>query len=246
MRNVFKSAFGVIAGLASIMGVGLLFIRSVYAVATACAFYCIAITTLGIAIYRSILKSLEFGNKGTYRHLASFGTFVCDDGKKALFENVRLIQAKVPFLDKIEHKYKWRGTGCPKIFANGSMVPNEQKINKLADSYDSFFIKLDRVLSFNECTSIQITFESPLSESTPRICYKVEDPTEMLQFKVLLGFVTDKLSPAILTRKKISSEVNSVEEHIGNVDYDVVHRSYLHILHKPEIGYYYTLSWAIP
>ena len=102
MRNIFKSAFGVIAGLASIIGVGLLFIRSAYAVATACAFYCIAITTLGIAIYRSILKSLEFGNKGTYRHLASFGTFVCDDGKKALFENVRLIQAKVPFLDKIE------------------------------------------------------------------------------------------------------------------------------------------------
>ncbi|WP_295058137.1 hypothetical protein [uncultured Fibrobacter sp.] len=246
MQHIFKSAFGITAGLASIIGVGLLFVRSVYAVATACAFYCIAITVLGIAIYRSILKSLEFGNKGTYRHLASFGTFVCDDGKMARFENVRLIQAKVPFLEKIEHKYKWRGSGCPKIYANGSMIPNEQKVNNLADSYDSVFIKLDRVLSFNECASVQISFESPLSEPTPRICYKVEDPTEMLLFKVLLGFVTDKLSPAVLTRRRISSEVNSAEEHIGNVDYDVAHRSYLYIMHKPEIGYYYTLSWVMP
>lgn len=220
-------------------------IQSIYAVATACAFYCIAITALGIAIYRAVLKSLEFRNGRKYQRLIYSCSFICDDAKNARFENFRFIQAKVPFLDKIEYKYKWRGQGNPKIFVNGNLATEEQIIHNSADSYDSVTIQLDRVLSFNECLSMQISFECSLSEAAPRICYKVEEPAEMLQFKVLLGFVTEKLSPAILTRRKISSETNSVEEIVKSIDYDFAHRSYLYILPKPEIGYYYTLSWKM-
>jgi hypothetical protein len=107
MKEIFKNSFGILAGLASIVGVGLIFVRSDYAIAVVCGFYCIAITILAIAIYRAVLKSLVFRNSGKYRRLASFCTFVCDDGKTARFEVARLIQAKVPFLDKIEHKFKW-------------------------------------------------------------------------------------------------------------------------------------------
>lgn len=245
MQNILKNAFGITAGLASIIGVGLLFVHSIYAVATACAFYCIAITALGVAIYRAVLKSLEFRNEGKYHRLASFCTFTCDDGKNAQFGIIRLIQAKVPFLHKIEHKYKWNGKGIPKIIINGSLATEEQIIHNLANSYDSVTIKLDRILSFNECLSIQLSFECSLSEAAPRICYKVEEPAEMLQFKVLLGFVTETLSPAVLTRRRISSETNSIEEIIKCIDYDFAHRSYLYILPKPEIGYYYTLSWKM-
>lgn len=91
MKEIFKNSFGILAGLASIVGVGLIFVRSDYAIAVVCGFYCIAITILAIAIYRAVLKSLVFRNSGKYRRLASFCTFVCDDGKTARFEVARLI-----------------------------------------------------------------------------------------------------------------------------------------------------------
>ena len=245
MNEIFKNSFGILAGLASIVGVGLIFVRSDYAIAVVCGFYCIAITVLAVAIYRAVLKSLVFRNSGKYRRLASFCTFVCDDGKTARFEVVRLIQAKVPFLDKIEHKYKWRGKNIPKVFVNDAVVPVGARQTGSSDSYDTIVIKLDRVLTFNECSSVRVAFESSLSDSKPRICYKVEEPTDMLRFKVLLGYVNEKLEPAVLVRQKISSEVNPEEEIVQNVDFDLAHRSYSYVLDKPEIGYYYILTWNV-
>ena len=245
MKEILGKSFGFIAGLASIIGVGLIFIRSNYAIMAVCIFYCIAITLLAVAIYRAVLKSLAFRNGGNYRRLASFCTFVCDDGKTARFEVLRLIQAKVPFLDRIEHKYKWRGKSIPTIFVNNSLVSDKTQIKGKSNFYDTIVIKLDRVLTFNECTSVRVVFESSLSDSKPRICYKVEEPAEMLQFKVLLGYVNEKLAPAVLVRQKISSEVNPEEEFVQNVDFDLAHRSYMYVLDKPEIGYYYILTWNL-
>ena len=243
MKEFFRNSFGIVAGLASIMGVGLIFIRSNYAIAVVCGFYCIVITFLAVAVYRAVQKSLVFRNGGKYRRLASFCTFICDDGKIARFEVARLIQAKVPFLDKIEHKFKWCGKTEPKVFVDGSLISDGDYVSGLNGSYDTVVIKLDRTLSFNECTSVRVAFESSLSDSKPLICYKVEEPAEMLQFKVLLGYVNEKMTPAVLSRRKISSEINPVEEIVQSVDFDLAHRSYSYILDKPEIGYYYILSW---
>ena len=76
-----------------------------------------------------------------YRRLASFCTFVCDEGKTARFEVARLIQAKVPFLDKIEHKFKWCGSIAPKIFINGSIASDNDCVSGLSGSYDTVVLK---------------------------------------------------------------------------------------------------------
>lgn len=148
-------------------------------------------------------------------------------------------------MDKIEHKFKWCGSIAPKIFINGSIASDNDCVSGLSGSYDTVVIKLDRTLAFNECASVRIVFESSLSDAKPLICYKVEEPAEMLQFKVLLGYVNEKLAPAVLSRRKISSEINPMDEIIQNVDFDLAHRSYSYVLDKPEIGYYYILTWNV-
>lgn len=99
MLGFLKNAFGYVAGASSIIGLAILLFKAEEAVVFVVAFYCVAITSLMVAVYRAVCKSLFSSHKDKFIRVATFCTFTCDDGKNATFGIRRLIQSKVPFLD---------------------------------------------------------------------------------------------------------------------------------------------------
>lgn len=243
MLNIFKNAFGVIAGMSSIIALAIIPFKSMPALIVVLFFYCLSITFLVIAIYKAVCKSLAATHKNKFIRIASFCTFTSDDGKNARFETMRLIQSKVPFLDCIEHKFKWNGSGKPKIYVNGNNVSSSFKPNGKPGEFDSVNVKFDKVISYNESTSFKVALESQYSESIPRISCKIDEPTKILQFRVLLGFKKGNQKPARIFRRLINSEVDSDVEECGVVDFDNNHKVYFHMIENPEIGYFYTMEW---
>lgn len=243
MLNVFKNIFGVIAGASSIIALAIIPFKSTPALIAVLIFYCVSITFLMIAIYRAICKSLASVHKNKFVRIASFCTFSCDDGKNAKFETMRLIQSKVPFLDGIDHKFKWMGNGLPKVSVNGIDVSSSFRPNGKPGEFDSIKVKFDKVVSYNESASFKVSFESQYSEVTPRIRCKIDEPTKVLQFRVLLGFKKGNQKPARIYRRLITSEIDSDIEECGVVDFDNAHKVYFHVIENPQIGYFYTMEW---
>lgn len=243
MLNVLKNVFGYVAGASSILALVLLFFNNKVALIVALAFYCVSVTLLVVAVYRAVCKSLSSRHKDKFVRTASFCTFSCDDDKNARFETMRLIQAKVPFLDCIEHKFKWNGKGSPKIFVNDTDVTSSFKPNGKAGAFDSINIKLGKVISYNESASFKVAFTSQYSEVSPFIRCKIDEPTKVLQFRVLLGYKKENPGSARIYRRLIDSEVDAPVEDCGVVDFDMVHKVYFHVIENPEIGYYYSIEW---
>ena len=147
MLKIFKNAFGIIAGMSSIIALAILPFKSIPALIVVLFFYCLSITFLVFAIYKAVCKSLATTHKNKFIRIASFCTFTCDDEKTARFETMRLIQSKVPFLDNIDHKFKWNGSGTPQIYVNGKDVSSSFIPNGNPGEFDSINIKFDKVIS---------------------------------------------------------------------------------------------------
>lgn len=243
MLKIFKNAFGIIAGMSSIIALAILPFKSIPALIVVLFFYCLSITFLVFAIYKAVCKSLATTHKNKFIRIASFCTFTSDDEKTARFETMRLIQSKVPFLDNIDHKFKWNGSGTPQIYVNGKDVSSSFIPNGNPGEFDSINIKFDKVISYNESASFKVALESQYSECIPRIRCKIDEPTKILQFRVLLGFKKGKQKPARIYRRLINSEVDTDIEECGVVDFDYNHKAYFHMIENPKIGYFYTMEW---
>ena len=70
----------------------------------------------------------------------------------------------------------------------------------------------------------------------------VDEPTEFIQFRILLGYKT-AAKPAGLYKRCINPGAVSRDIFIENVDFDKQHRLYFKFLEKPEMGYSYFIKW---
>ena len=241
MQNFLIKAFSILSGLCSIFGFVALFVCDKDLFLVAVVAYAIAITAFFIALYILIVRSLSFRNCGKYRKIATLQTFTCDDSKTAMFETVKLIQSKMPFLSEVEHKRKWHGTGSPIFKVNGVPVPYSS--NRSPDDLDIVNIKLDKILAYNETMSYTTSHECQFSEYKPRFGCRIEEPTDFIQFRILLGYKTSKVNPAKLFRRSFKAGSVALDEFLCNIDFDKKHKLFFKIIDKPEIGYDYFVTW---
>lgn len=241
MSSFLVKAFTIISGVCSIAGFVVLmfndkdkffFVVTVYSVAITAFFI-----ALGIMVYRAL--GAKFKDR-PYRKIATMQTFTCNDGLNVAFETRRLIQSKTPFLDEVECKSKWLGQNLPVFKVND--VQRVYHRNPDPNVYDIEKIKLDKIVPYNETMSYKTTFECTFSDHTPMFGCVVDEPTEFIQFRILLGYKT-AAKPAGLYKRCINPGAVSRDIFIENVDFDKQHRLYFKFLEKPEMGYSYFIKW---
>jgi hypothetical protein len=242
MQSLLVKAFSGLSGICSIAGFFVLFLKDKDKFLIAAIVYSVAITAffvaLTILVYRAL--SVKFKDK-KYRKIATLQTFTCNDGVNVSFETRRLIQSKTPFLDEVECENKWLGNGFPVFKVND--VPRPYHKNPDPDKYDIETIKLDKIVAYNETLSYKTTFECNFSDHASRFGCKVEDPTDLVQFRILLGYKTGTVPPAKFYKRSIKPNSVSTDIFIEDIDFDQTHKLYFKILEKPEIGYNYFITW---
>lgn len=241
MQNILFKAFTALSGVCSIFGFIALFFGDKNKFFIAVAVYAVAITAFFVALFILVYRSLALRYAKLYRKIATMQTFTCDDSVNAVFETRRLIQSKIPFLDKVECKSKWLGKGTPVFKVND--VPMNYTVSGDPDKYDVETIKLDKILAYNETMSYKVSFGCSFSDYEPRFGCKVEEPTDFIQFRILLGYKTGRVKAAELYKRSIKPGSVSTDIFIENVDFDHKHKLYFKIIDKPEIGYNYFIKW---
>lgn len=241
MQSFIFKAFSVISGACSIAGLLMLFFGDEQKFLIAAIVYSVAITAFFIALAILVYRALSVKFKKPYRKIATFQTFTCNDRLNVTFETMRLIQSKTPFLDEVECESKWLGDGLPTFKIND--VPRPYHKNPDPDKYDIETVKLDKIVAYNETMCYKTTFESSFSDHCSRFGCKVEDPTDMVQFRIMLGYKSENVEPAKLFKRSIKPGSVARDTFIEDVDFDHAHKMYFKILEKPEIGYNYFITW---
>ena len=241
MQSFIFKAFTIVSGACSIAGLLTLFFGDEKKFLIAAIVYSVAITAFFVALTILVYRALSAKFKKPYRKIATFQTFTCDDQVKVAFETRRLIQSKTPFLDEVECENKWLGKGVP-IFKVNDVQRTYHK-NPDPDKYDIETVKLDKIVAYNETMCYKTTFESSFSDHNSRFGCKVEDPTDLVQFRIMLGYKSGKVAPAKFYKRSIKPGAVSTDILIEEIDFDNTHKMYFKILEKPEIGYNYFITW---
>ena len=241
MKSLLFKALSVLSVFCSIFGFAALFFADENKFLIAVVVYSIAITAFFIALFVLVCKSLSFKYNEKYKRIAALLTFSCDDKKKAVFENRKIIQSKTPFLSEVEYKRKWYGTGSPIFKVNG--VPVAYSTNGKPDEYDIVPIKMGKILAYNETSSFSTSYETQFSDYEPFYGCRVEEPTDFIQFRILLGYKSGKVKPASLYKKSNKPGSTASEIFIENIDFDAKHKLYFKLIDDPEVGYDYFIKW---
>lgn len=241
MLNIVGKIFAVVSGVCSIVGVVSMFLLDKDRFLVAVIVYSIAITAFFIAVYIHVLRSLSFRYKDKYKRIAVLNTFTCDDGKTVVFETRKFIQSKAPFLNEVTYERKWQGRGMPIFKVNGH--PVNYSTNGNPDEFDKVSIKLDKTLAYNETSFYTTSHECQYSEYEPRFGCKVDEPTDFIQFRILLGSKNGKQKPAKLYKRSLKSGGVSTDQLIKSIDFDQKHKLYFYVIEHPEIGYNYFIVW---
>lgn len=241
MLNILGKIFVVISGVCSIFGVISMFLMDKDRFLVAVIVYSIAITAFFIAVYIHLLRSLSFRYKDKYKRIAVLNTFTCDDDKNAVFETRKFIQSKAPFLNEVTYERKWQGRGCPNFKVNGTPIPYSTNGNP--DEFDKVCIKLDKTLAYNETSFYTTSHECQYSEYEPRFGCKVDEPTDFILFRILLGSKGCKQKPATLYKRSLKAGGVSTDQIVQKIDFDSKHKLYFHVIEHPDIGYNYFIVW---
>ena len=104
-----------------------------------------------------------------------------------------------------------------------------------------------RALTYNETGTIHFLakLDDVDNASKPYVEVKVEVPTEIIHFRVILKHKPDNYRvPASLKRKKINSQTGSTDYNtLKTISFEETCKSYECHLLEPEVGYFYRIEW---
>lgn len=241
MQSIVFKIFSGLSCACSIFGFIALFLNDKDKFLIALIVYSVAITAFFIAVYILVVRALSFKYKNKYKRIASLQTFSCEDQKTVVFETRKIIQAKTPFLNEVEYKRKWQGSGNPVFKVNGGPIPYTS--NGKNDVMDVVPIKLGKTLAYNETASYTTSHECQFSDHTAKFGCFVEEPTDFIQFRILLGYKSGKVKPATLFKRSLTAGPLASDIFIEHIDFDMKHKLYFKIIDNPEIGYNYFIVW---
>ena len=242
--NIFSKQFYFFANLASIIALITIFTKEKWSVLISLIFFCLMLLIFTCYLLYSIYKILEVRNID-HENKSTFIKYQTDDGNKIIYETYKLIQCKKPLLTEFEYNFKWTGTHMPIISSDLQKVFNVVD-EKDRTKYDKAILKLKKPLYYNQNTVIH--FKADLNDtdkvSKPYVETRVTEEIDIIHYRIILKHLSDDYSKnAILKKAKINSKTSPTFEKECEIAYDQSTKSYEYHLLKPEIGYYYRISW---
>lgn len=242
--NIFSKQFYFWAGLASIIGLIIIFIKKDWAVITALSFFCLMLVIFTSYLIYSLYRILDT-NESDHDDKSTFIKYETSDGKKIMYETYKLIQSKKPVLAEFDYNFHWTGTIMPQITSDLQDVKNVVD-EKDPSVYDRAVLKLKKPLYYNK--SCVIHFRAHLDDSDEKSGTHVEtrviSDVDIIHYRIILKHREEGYSKnANIERKKINSTTSRGFEKIQEIAFDTITKSYEHHLLNPEIGYYYRISW---
>lgn len=244
---LFKSAFGILCQIASIVGLIVVFIKQSWAIYVALFFVCISLISFIVAFVYFVSK--RFGEKYPegFKRIASFCFYKTEDGTNITCTTKRIIQCKSLCLPEIEHKFKWTGRSVPNFSAGKHEVVSNTVTTGSGDyDFDVTKIRLACPLLYDETETINVkaVVNDADHVSKPFLGHIVKNPVGHLVFSILLGYKPDGFSkPAGLFRKKIGCDIDPAFELIEEIPFDVKHKRYYTEMDNPDVGYLYKIEW---
>lgn len=247
LSTVFKSTFGLICQIASIVGLVVVFIDKHWAVYVALSFVCLSLASFIVAIALLFFRRTSTKYPEGFKRIASFCFYKTEDCVNITCTTKRIIQSKSLCLPEIEHRFKWTGKNLPTISAGKHKVVSRTTTTSSGDyDFDMARIRLCEPLLYDETgvVSVDAIVNDSDMVSKPFLGHIVKYPVGHLVFSILLGYKPDNFSdPAGLYRKKIGCETDPDFELVKEISFDSKHKRYYTELDNPDIGYMYKIEW---
>lgn len=244
-RSVINRTFIILGSLASILGLlALLLTGSALQITSIVVAICLFLASTLALLWRTL--SGETANR--YPHgrkvLASFARYSTEDANLINYDIYRMVQVKRTVMTHYTHNFYWTGSEPPKL--NSDLQKVEEVVQTEKGIYDKIILRLDQAKLYNESTIIHIrmTLDDSDHKSETHVAFKIDEPTEILQWDIELRYKDDTTPPAILERRALSSDLSSGYEEIKKVPFDKATKTYQYSLPKPEVGFHYRLRWA--
>lgn len=242
--NIFSKQFYFFASLASILAILAIFVNHNWATIIALSFFCLMLFVFTLYLLYSIHKILEVRDI-EHENKSTFIKYQTDDGNKIIYETYKLIQCKKPLLTEFVYNFKWTGTHMPVIYSDLQEVFNIVDENDNT-KYDKAVLKFKKPLYYNQNTVIH--FKADLNDtdkvSKPYVETRVTEEIDIIHYRIILKHLSDDYSKnAVLKKAKINSNTSPTFEKQCEIAYDQSTKSYEYHLLKPDIGYYYRITW---
>jgi hypothetical protein len=240
-----RLAFDLVAGSASIAGLVLVFIVGDQLKGwIAFGIFLLFVLFIGDRCVRALNDLLKLKYPKGYLRLAAFNRYTCLDGKTIEYEVYRFIQCKRHYLTTVDHGFKWSGSHRPQIVCT---IHKLKDVTFLADSteYDKVYIELNHALLYNQVAvvPIKMILDDTDKVSTPHVMTRVDEPSQLLAWRVELGDADRSTKPARFMRKKIDAATGGAWELLETIQYDPVSKCYQKEIHDPALGYHYRVVW---
>ncbi|MFT8276608.1 hypothetical protein ACMSSJ_13855 [Kerstersia gyiorum] len=214
-----------------------------FVVLATCAYIC-------WRVYLWTKKSLTSRYPNGYATLASFVRYTTGDGDNYVYELFRHIQIKLPVLRYFDHNFTWSGSCDPKIESElqetGDVKPR-QNADGSAGSTVRLKFNEARLYNDSEIVHLKMNIDDSDQASSPHLAQSVMLPIRLLNFRVELLHAPPAYVRCVakLSRRPIA-QAKAEYEHLRDIRFDPVTKSYSHQETNPEPGYEYKLSWDRP
>lgn len=213
------------------------------AVVATCVFVC-------FQAYRATKASLERRYSNGYLPIASFMRYTTANGTDYVYELFRHIQIKKPFMRSFAHSFTWSGTNLP-LIKSDLQSPGVAKERKNLDGSTGTTVplKFDVTKIYNDSEIVHLTMDIDDADqcSSPHLSQVVTAPIRLLSYRVELLHAPQSYCRQVAKfSRRPSNQAGAADEHLLNINFDPITKSYSHQAQNPEPGYVYKLAWERP
>ena len=243
LTKVFGNYFNIIAGLASIIGLFIVFLPGKNQVIIALSAFIVFLLIILLRIFWLTEQFLKNKSENGYDKLATIVRYRSEDGRFITNEIQKYIQCKMLIMDKHIHEYYWSGSGQP-IVESDTM--NFDSIKDSEDGYKKAILKFKNPLVYNGFFIVHIRMKMDDADqiSKPYINMRVKEKTQLITFKVELFYKHgNHVQNARISKKKLATLAPAGDEYIDNIPFNTKTFSYEYNIYDPEVGYSYKIEW---
>lgn len=242
LKRFFSGTFGLIASIASIIGLIIVFVpdenKAVIALSVFVIFLIIILFRIFFVVETLLSRSYE---KGFYK-FATYVRYCTNDGNHIAYDLYKYVQCKTISLSEYEHDFYWSGTRPPVISSK------LQKFISIVQSpnggMDKATFEFKTPLVYNDFGVIHIRMDLDDTDNrSQHYCEQtIKEEVHILNFRIELLHLANNADAKIM-RKRLSAIQSRGYEVIGYVKFDTNSKSYEHLLFNPEMGYAYRIEW---
>lgn len=242
LKFVFSTHFSLIASLASIVGLIIVFIQnrlSVYVALIAFILFLLIILIRLFFVFKTfLLQKTENG----YHKFAIYVRYSTEDGSHISYELHKYIQCKSVIMNEHEHSFHWTGSKDPVISSH--LQDYLRFIRTHEGEYDKAIFRFKRPLTYNDFCIVHIKMDLDDSDGKSKhFCdQSILEPVQLVSFRIELKHLDDAKDAKIM-RRRLNTKLIQDYDTIGYIKFDPKSQSYEHNIFNPETGYSYMVNW---